>query len=305
VTAIDPQTHLISDAQGHELHWDKLVLATGSWPFVPPIPGNDLPGCFVYRTLDDLDAIAACAKTATRGVVIGGGLLGLEAANALRQLGLETHVVEFAPNLMAVQLDNGGAAMLREKISELGVGVHTSKTTTAIEATQQGLTLRFADGETLLTDMVVFSAGIRPQDTLARSANLSVGERGGIIVDNHCRTSDADIFAIGECALWENKIFGLVAPGYQMARTVAAALAGTELPFTGAGYEYQTEAAGRGCGVIRRRAGTHGGLPKLSMGGWPGAGVQKNRGERRRQNAAWRCAGGRRQRLPDAAANDA
>lgn len=234
VTAIDPQTHLISDAQGHELHWDKLVLATGSWPFVPPIPGNDLPGCFVYRTLDDLDAIAAHAKTATRGVVIGGGLLGLEAANALSQLGLETHVVEFAPNLMAVQLDNGGAAMLREKISELGVGVHTSKTTTAIEHTAEGLTLRFADGETLLTDMVVFSAGIRPQDTLARSANLSVGERGGIIVDNHCRTSDADMFAIGECALWENKIFGLVAPGYQMARTVAAALAGTELPFTGA-----------------------------------------------------------------------
>lgn len=234
VTAIDPQTHLIRDAQGHELHWDKLVLATGSWPFVPPIPGNDLPGCFVYRTLDDLDAIAAHAKTATRGVVIGGGLLGLEAANALRQLGLETHVVEFAPNLMAVQLDNGGAAMLREKISELGVGVHTSKTTNAIEATPEGLALRFADGETLLTDMVVFSAGIRPQDTLARSGNLSVGERGGIMVDNHCRTSDADIFAIGECALWENKIFGLVAPGYQMARTVAAALAGTELPFTGA-----------------------------------------------------------------------
>ncbi|WP_407731166.1 nitrite reductase large subunit NirB [Pseudocitrobacter faecalis] len=234
VAAIDPQTHLLRDAQGHELHWDKLVLATGSWPFVPPIPGNDLPGCFVYRTLDDLDAIAAHAKTAARGVVIGGGLLGLEAANALRQLGLETHVVEFAPNLMALQLDNGGAAMLREKISELGVGVHTSKTTTAIEHTVEGLTLRFADGETLLTDMVVFSAGIRPQDTLARSGNLSVGERGGIMVDNHCRTSDADIFAIGECALWENKIFGLVAPGYQMARTVAATLAGAELPFTGA-----------------------------------------------------------------------
>ncbi|MEO3988419.1 nitrite reductase large subunit NirB [Pseudocitrobacter cyperus] len=234
VTAIDTETHLIRDAQGHELHWDKLVLATGSYPFVPPIAGNDLPDCFVYRTLDDLDAIAGRAKTATRGVVIGGGLLGLEAANALRQLGLETHVVEFAPNLMAVQLDDGGAAMLREKITELGVGVHTRKVTTAIEQTPGGLVLRFADGEALTCDMVVFSAGIRPQDALARSGQLSVGERGGIVIDEHCRTSDADVFAIGECALWQNQIFGLVAPGYQMARTVAAALAGEEVPFTGA-----------------------------------------------------------------------
>lgn len=109
-------------ASGHETHWDKLVLATGSYPFVPPVPGNDLPGCFVYRTLDDLDNIAAHAAGSRRGVVIGGGLLGLEAANALKQLGLETHVVEFAPNLMAVQLDSDGAAMLRKKIEALGVG---------------------------------------------------------------------------------------------------------------------------------------------------------------------------------------
>ncbi|BBT71313.1 nitrite reductase large subunit NirB [Klebsiella sp. WP8-S18-ESBL-06] len=234
VAAIDGDARLIRDADGHELHWDKLVLATGSYPFVPPIPGSTLPGCFVYRTLDDLDAIAARAKTATCGVVIGGGLLGLEAANALRQLGLETHVVEFAPNLMAVQLDNGGAAMLREKITALGVNVHTSKATTCIEETEQGLTLRFADGESLSGDLVVFSAGIRPQDSLARASGLCLGERGGIVIDNQCRTSCEDIYAVGECALWDSKIYGLVAPGYQMARVTAATLAGEPAAFTGA-----------------------------------------------------------------------
>ncbi|HEG2203871.1 TPA: nitrite reductase small subunit NirD [Enterobacter cloacae] len=234
IVAIDRDAHVVRTASGHEIHWDKLVLATGSYPFVPPVPGNTLPGCFVYRTLDDLDNIAAHAKGSRRGVVIGGGLLGLEAANALKQLGLETHVVEFAPNLMAVQLDNDGAAMLRKKIEVLGVGVHTSKATTEIAATDDGLVLRFADGEQLDTDMVVFSAGIRPQDALARSSGLAIGERGGICIDTACQTSDKDIFAIGECALWEGKIFGLVAPGYQMARVAAATLAGEEKSFTGA-----------------------------------------------------------------------
>ncbi|HCM9440088.1 TPA: nitrite reductase small subunit NirD [Enterobacter cloacae subsp. cloacae] len=234
IIAIDRDAHVVRTASGHEIHWDKLVLATGSYPFVPPVPGNTLPGCFVYRTLDDLDNIAAHAKGSRRGVVIGGGLLGLEAANALKQLGLETHVVEFAPNLMAVQLDNDGAAMLRKKIEALGVGVHTSKATTEIAATDDGLVLRFADGEQLDTDMVVFSAGIRPQDALARSSGLAIGERGGICIDTACQTSDKDIFAIGECALWEGKIFGLVAPGYQMARVAAAKLAGEEKSFTGA-----------------------------------------------------------------------
>ncbi|EMJ0102326.1 TPA: nitrite reductase small subunit NirD [Enterobacter cloacae] len=234
IIAIDRDAHVVRTASGHEIHWDKLVLATGSYPFVPPVPGNTLPGCFVYRTLDDLDNIAAHAKGSRRGVVIGGGLLGLEAANALKLLGLETHVVEFAPNLMAVQLDNDGAAMLRKKIEALGVGVHTSKATTEIAATDDGLVLRFADGEQLDTDMVVFSAGIRPQDALARSSGLAIGERGGICIDTACQTSDKDIFAIGECALWEGKIFGLVAPGYQMARVAAATLAGEEKSFTGA-----------------------------------------------------------------------
>ena len=234
IVAIDRDARVVRTASGHEIHWDKLVLATGSYPFVPPVSGHDLPGCFVYRTLDDLDKIAAHAAGSRRGVVIGGGLLGLEAANALKQLGLETHVVEFAPNLMAVQLDNDGAAMLRKKIEALGVGVHTSKATTEIATADGGLVLRFADGEQLETDMVVFSAGIRPQDALARSSGLAIGERGGIGIDDRCQTSDPDVLAIGECALWEGKIFGLVAPGYQMARVAAAALAGEEKTFAGA-----------------------------------------------------------------------
>lgn len=234
VASIDREARLVRDASGHETHWDKLVLATGSYPFVPPVPGHDSDGCFVYRTLDDLDRIAACASTAKRGVVIGGGLLGLEAANALKQLGLETHVVEFAPNLMAVQLDGPGAAMLREKITAIGVGVHTSKATQAIVRHEDGLVLNFADGGTLSTDMVVFSAGIRPQDSLGRRGGLTVGERGGICIDDQCRTSDPDVLAIGECALWDNKIYGLVAPGYQMARIAAAQLAGETASFSGA-----------------------------------------------------------------------
>ena len=144
---------------------DRLVLATGSYAFVPPIPGREAQNCFVYRTLDDLDAIKARAAHARSGVVIGGGLLGLEAANALRMLGLETHVVEFAPRLMAVQLDEGGAQMLRRKIEALGVTVHTQTETRQIEPQADGsLLLRFADGATLQSDTVLFSAGIRPRD---------------------------------------------------------------------------------------------------------------------------------------------
>jgi len=235
IVAINSQQRCVRDAQGVETHYDTLVLATGSYAFVPPINGNTRPGCLVYRTLDDLDAIAAQAKNATRGVVIGGGLLGLEAANALRQLGLETHVVEFAPRLMAVQLDEGGAMMLQRKIEALGVQVHTRKETREIiDGEQARHRLCFADGSFLETDLLLFSAGIRPRDELAESAGLQKGPRGGIVINDHCQTSDEAIYAIGECALWNGQIFGLVAPGYQMARSVADKLAARDTPFTGA-----------------------------------------------------------------------
>jgi nitrite reductase (NADH) large subunit len=149
---------------------------------------------------------------------------------------LETHVVEFAPRLMAVQLDDGGARVLRGKIESIGVRVHTAKNTLEIAAGTTHLhTLKFTDGSELGADVIVFSAGIRPRDELARSAGLAVGGRGGVVINDQCRTSDADIYSIGECALWDGKIFGLVAPGYQMAQVAAAQLAGrAESNFTGA-----------------------------------------------------------------------
>ena len=235
IIALDCQRRCVRDESGREMAWDRLVLATGSRAFVPPIPGHQAENCFVYRTLDDLDAIKARAAHARRGVVIGGGLLGLEAANALRMLGLETHVVEFAPRLMAVQLDEGGAQMLRRKIEALGVTVHTRTETRQIEAQADGsLLLHFADGATLQSDLVLFSAGIRPRDELARAAGLPLGERGGIVIDDTCLTRDPAIAAIGECASWQGQIFGLVAPGYQMARVLASHLAQQPAAFSGA-----------------------------------------------------------------------
>ena len=235
VVEIDRDHKTVITAGGVRQDYDALVLATGSYPFVPPIPGHDHENCLVYRTVDDLDAIKRCAGNAKRGVVVGGGLLGLEAANALRLLGLETHVVEFAPQLMPVQLDETGGALLRKEVEALGVHIHTGMKTELIDAGEQHtLRMNFEGQAPLETDMIVFSAGIRPQDSLGRQSGLELGERGGIVVDNQCRTSDPAIFAIGECALWNNRIFGLVAPGYTMARTVAAVLNNQAGDFTGA-----------------------------------------------------------------------
>jgi nitrite reductase (NADH) large subunit len=219
---INRDAKTVTSANGVTVNYDKLVLATGSYPFVPPIPGNDAEGTFVYRTIEDLEAMSAYAKNCRVGVVVGGGLLGLECANALKNMGLETHVVEFAPRLMPVQVDDAGGAILKDKIQSLGVTVHTSKSTTEI-VSENGKVRKmvFADGSELQTDMIVFSAGIRPRDDIARSCGLTVGERGGITINNFCQTSDPDVYAIGECALYEGRIYGLVAPGYTMAAIVA------------------------------------------------------------------------------------
>ncbi|WP_317930506.1 nitrite reductase large subunit NirB [Halioxenophilus sp. WMMB6] len=236
VEAIDPVNKVVTAHSGTTIAYDKLVLATGSYPFVPPIEGNDRANCFVYRTIEDLEQITAAAKAGARvGAVVGGGLLGLEAAKALKDLGLTANVVEFAPRLMAVQVDDGGGALLKDKIEQLGVGVHLAKATSRIVAGENhGHRMEFADGSNLETDVIVFSAGIRPQDSLARSSGLEVGERGGIAVNDYCQTSNADIYAIGECALWQNRIFGLVAPGYAMAKVAAGHIAGGYETFTGA-----------------------------------------------------------------------
>lgn len=222
VTHINRLKQQVTTSEGAIFDYDKLVLATGSFPFVPPIPGKNREHCLVYRTIADLNAIKHAASCSKVGVVIGGGLLGLEAANALKQLGLETHVVEFAPQLMGVQVDGGGGRLLKDKISALGVQVHTSMATEAIvDGEHCRYKMCFKGGATLETDLILFSAGIRPYDNLAREFDLAIGERGGIVINDHCQTSDQSIYAIGECALWNNFIFGLVAPGYAMAKIAA------------------------------------------------------------------------------------
>lgn len=231
--------------------YDRLVLATGSYPFVPPIPGNDREGCLVYRTLEDLDAIREAAETATTGVVVGGGLLGLEAANALRGLNLDTAVVEFAPRLMPMQVDSEGGELLREKIEALGVQVLTGRATQEIvdgEASRHRMV--FQDDKVLETDLIVFSAGIRPRDELARDCGLEMGERGGVVIDDNCLTSDPAILAVGEVALWNNSIFGLVAPGYQMAKAAASTLLEGGTTFAGADMSTKLKLMGVDVGSI-------------------------------------------------------
>lgn len=251
VLDIDRHAREVITANGR-VGYDKLVLATGSYPFVPPIAGAEGASRLVYRSIDDLDLIREAAQGARRGVVVGGGLLGLEAANALKSLNLEAHVVEFAPRLMPVQLDEEGGGALKARIEALGVGVHLSRATQDIKpGTQYRYRMRFAEGAPLETDLIVFSAGIRPQVALARKAGLTLAERGGVAIDDHCRTSDENIYAIGECAAWNGSVFGLVAPGYQMARIAAAELCGaSEHTFTGADMSTKLKLLGVDVGSI-------------------------------------------------------
>jgi nitrite reductase (NADH) large subunit len=242
VVAVSPRQRIVTLATGEDLHYDELVLATGAAPFVPPVPGHDLDGCFVYRTIEDLEAIREAVTKGTKGkkakvgAVIGGGLLGLEAANALHQLGLETHVVELAPRLMAVQIDDMGGKTLNRHIGSLGLTVHTGALTEAVLGDKKGRVDRLAlkDRNPLDVDIVVFSAGIRPRDALARAAGLDVAERGGVMVDETLRTSDEHIWAIGECAAVDGRMYGLAAPGYDMAEVVVDRLLDGGAAFTGA-----------------------------------------------------------------------
>ncbi|GHD92413.1 nitrite reductase large subunit NirB [Streptomyces naganishii] len=237
--SVDREARTVTARSGLTVGYDVLVLATGSYPFVPPVPGKDAEGCFVYRTVEDLLAIEEYARRrAATGVVVGGGLLGLEAAGALKGLGLAAHIVEFAPRLMPVQVDDGGGAALLRTIEEMGLTVHTGTGTQEITAGEDGAVtgVRLSDGSELATDMVVFSAGVRPRDQLARDCGLAVGERGGVAVDAQCRTvTDPRVFAIGECAqAVDGRVYGLVAPGYEQAETAAATIAADEAEFTGA-----------------------------------------------------------------------
>ncbi|MDT5011200.1 MAG: nitrite reductase large subunit [Mycobacterium sp.] len=234
---INRAARTVTTSTGAVIHYDALVFATGSYPFVPPIPGKDLERCFVYRTLDDLDAIRAAAEAAgpgAAGIVVGGGLLGLEAANALRLMGLTPHVVELAPRLMPIQVDEGGGAMLANIVTRMGLNVYTGVSTTAIDGHADGLRATLSDGRSIDAALLVFSAGVRPRDELARSCGLDVGERGGVVTDIACRTNDPAIYAVGEVAAIEGCCYGLVAPGYASAEVVADRLLGGTAEFPGA-----------------------------------------------------------------------
>jgi nitrite reductase (NADH) large subunit len=233
VTGVDRARRTATTAGGTEFPYDALVLATGSAPFVPPVPGIEKRGVFVYRTIEDLDAILAYSAGARRVAVIGGGLLGLEAARAVLDAGLETHVVEVAPRLMPRQLDGAASALLERTIRELGVDVHLDRRITRLVGDDAVAGIEFSDGELLDADMVIVSAGIRPRDELARAAGVTVGPRGGVVVDDRLRTNDEHVFAIGEVALHRETIHGLVAPGYEMADVVARNLVGGDATFTG------------------------------------------------------------------------
>lgn len=236
VESIDRARLVVRTSAWQEVSYDVLVLATGSRPFVPPIAGAQGAGAFVYRTLDDLFAIEAAAKRSKRGAVIGGGLLGLEAARALHKLGLRTTVIEVAPRLMPLQLDARGSQMLRGKIEALGLDVLTDRAVSKVLRDAKGAVrgLQFVDGTELAVDLVVYSTGIRARHELAQEAGLELAPRGGIVVDEQGRTSDPQIWAIGECASFRGQTYGLVGPGYSQAKVAAETLHGKEARFEGA-----------------------------------------------------------------------
>jgi len=226
VTEIDRQQKTITTHTGKTDRYDYLVLATGSSPFVPNVKGVERDGVFVYRTIEDLNQIIDYGKKVTRAAVLGGGLLGLEAGKALVDLGLETHIVEFAPRLMPRQLDEQGSVILQHKLSQLGIAVHLNKSTKEIAGNGKLDGLEFVDGSFLPIEMLVISAGIRPRDEVAKVCGLEVHPRGGVIVNDFLQTNDENIFAIGEVAVHNNMVYGLVAPGYEMADIVVRQIAG-------------------------------------------------------------------------------
>jgi len=223
VTDIHKSEKLITTVNENNYNYDYLVLATGSAPFVPPIKGVEKDGVFVYRTIEDLEGMLSYAekikreKPNARAAILGGGLLGLEAGKAVMDMGLEPHVVEFAPKLMPRQLDLRSSKVLQGKLESIGINIHLNKITSQILGNGCITGMAFGEDTQLDVDMLVISAGIRPRDELGKTCDLEMGVRGGIVVNNKMLTSDPSIYAIGEVALYNQMIYGLVAPGYEMA----------------------------------------------------------------------------------------
>jgi nitrite reductase (NADH) large subunit len=233
VTAIDREAKTVSSEKEKTYSYDILVLATGSSAFVPPIEGIEKEGVFVYRTFDDIDKIKKYIPKASKAAVIGGGLLGLEAAKAVLDDGLPTSIIEFASRLMPRQLDPQGANILKSKLENFDLEVLLNKSTEKITGNGKLEGLQFADGSSLDADLLVISAGIRPRDELARSAGLEVHQRGGIVVNSKMETADPSIFAIGECVVVHNMVWGLVAPCYEMAEILVNNIGGQSQEFLG------------------------------------------------------------------------
>ncbi|SFZ93639.1 nitrite reductase (NADH) large subunit [Flaviramulus basaltis] len=223
VSDIHRSTKTITTAKDREFSYDYLVLATGSSAFVPPIKGVEKEGVFVYRTIEDLEGMLAYADKIkkinpnAKAAVLGGGLLGLEAGKAVMDMGLEPHIVEFAPKLMPRQLDSRSSQVLQLKLESIGLNIHLSKATNQILGDKAITGMEFGEDDVLNVEMLVISAGIRPRDELGKTCDLEMGVRGGIVVNNKMQTSDESIYAIGEIALYNQMIYGLVAPGYEMA----------------------------------------------------------------------------------------
>ncbi|WP_062388301.1 nitrite reductase large subunit NirB [Demequina iriomotensis] len=242
-TAVDRDRRIVTVEGGREVSYDHLVLATGSYAWAPPTPGADLAGVFMYRTVDDVAALRgwveerrAALGRPVRGAVIGGGLLGLEAAGALQNLGAVSTVIQFADRLMNLQVDEGGGEALKRLIEGMGVTVRCSTATKEIRAGKDGHvgSLLFADGGEQLVDVVVFATGVRPRDELGAAAGLELGARGGVVVDDTCLTADPAVSAIGEVACIQGACLGLIAPGNTMAEIAVDRLLGGTPTFPGA-----------------------------------------------------------------------
>jgi len=224
ITAIDRTARTVTSARGLTVPYDKLLIATGSLPIIIPVPGHKLAGVLSYRDLDDVQAMLLAAKSRGSAVVIGGGLLGLEAAVGLKEQGMDVTVLHLMPTLMERQLDVPAGHLLQRAIEARGIRVITKANTKAILGEKKVEALLLEDGTRLPADLVIMAVGIKPNAGLAKDAGLEVGR--GIKVATSMQTSDPDIFAVGECAEYEAQVFGLVAPLYEMASVVAAQLAG-------------------------------------------------------------------------------
>jgi nitrite reductase (NADH) large subunit len=224
VTAIDRAAKTVTTARGMTVPYDKLLIATGSLPIIIPVPGHALAGVLSYRDIDDVRAMLLAAQSRGKAVVIGGGLLGLEAAAGLRERGMDVTVLHLMPTLMERQLDPEAGRLLRKAVEARGIKVITEAQTQALLGEKKVEAVRLADGTLLPADVVIMAVGIKPNAGIAQAAGLETGR--GVKVDATLQTSDADIFAVGECAEVAGEVFGLVAPLYEMAHVIAARLSG-------------------------------------------------------------------------------